>query len=411
VTERSGLSQFPGSSEQPCALRRSRATARAFRPAELKKRGSEESGVIIVLVAGMLVAILGMAALAIDIGSFYQAQRQAQSAADAGALAASQDLPASTTAAVTDGTSYARKNFQSATNISVIPNYNNNSQQVKVTVSASTPSFFGQLFGITHADVSASAVAGGNGSAAPAAIFGYDSTCAGAGVQINGNSANILGAVISNGNLTETASNGSISTATYGGPNAAPAGCTKFSNNSPNNKGITFGYGPTVNPQLQAFPTDYSQNLPACTTTSTIPLVWSSSGKKGDIVPGVYCAPEIDLTGNNISGGPTTDCPTCGVVFISPKFVVSGNNISLAAPNGGGSNLLFYDTGTTPFVVGSNSIIINGAIYAPQTTVEIDGNSAGTGFIEANDVILNGNSFSITGAGPVIGNNGALLLQ
>ena len=82
---------------------------------------------IVVLVAGMLVVILGMAALAIDVGSFYQAQRQAQSAADAAALAASQDLPTNTNAAANDGTTYGLKNFPTST-VVVTPNYNNNSQ-------------------------------------------------------------------------------------------------------------------------------------------------------------------------------------------------------------------------------------------------------------------------------------------
>jgi Flp pilus assembly protein TadG len=369
---------------------------------ELGTQASDQSGVIIVLVAGLLVVILGMAALAIDVGSFYQAQRQAQSAADAAALAASQDLPTSTSAAANDGTTYGLKNFPTAT-VNVTPDYNNNSSQVQVKVTAQTPTFFGQLFGMTHATVSATAVAGGNGSAAPAAIFAYDDSCSGTGVLINGNSPTIDGSVISNGNLTlSTNPNADLQTGTYGGP----LGC-KFTNSS--GKG-GFQYGPTVNAALQAFPTDYSQNLPACTTTSTTPLVWSASGNKGSIPAGVYCAPEIDITGNNIYGGPTTDCPTCGVVFIAQKFVVSGNNDEFHAP-GGNSNLLFYDTGTTPFEVSSNSIIIDGAIYAPSTTVQIDGNSAGTGFIEGNDVIINGNSFSITGAGPVMGGTGSSLIQ
>ncbi len=128
---------------------------------------------VLVIVAGMMVAVLGMAALAIDIGSFYKAQRQAQSAADAGALAASQDLPGSTSSATTDGNTYALKNYPGAT-ATVTPNYNNVPGEVQVSVTADTPSFFGRIFGITKATVSASAVAGGNGSDAPAAIFGYD---------------------------------------------------------------------------------------------------------------------------------------------------------------------------------------------------------------------------------------------
>ncbi|MEA2213916.1 MAG: putative Flp pilus-assembly TadE/G-like [Solirubrobacteraceae bacterium] len=380
-----------------------------YRARVRRGRSGEESGVVIVLVAGMLVVILGMAALAIDIGSFYQAQRQAQAAADAGALAASQDLPSSAVAAAADGTTYASRNFPAA-HVTVTPNYNNVSNQVKVTVSAQTPSFFGQLFGITHADVNASAVAGGNGSAAPAAIFGYDSSCLGAGVQLNGQSETIIGSVISNGNLEEnTNANSKISTATYGGPNAPPAGssCTSFTNNSPNGTGATFTYGPTVNPQLQAFPTDYSQNLPGpCIypTDGTNKFVWSHSGPNYNIPTGVYCADEIDITGNNITAN--------GAVFIASKFVITGNNDSFSAP-GGPSNLLFYDTSATPFVVGTqgNSITINGAIYAPLATVKVEGNTAGTSFIEGNDVIIEGNSFNVTGAGPVIGGPGNTLFQ
>jgi hypothetical protein len=37
--------------------------------------------------------------------------------------------------------------------------------------------------------------------------------------------------------------------------------------------------------------------------------------------------------------------------------------------------------------------------------------SAGTGFIEANNVVVNGNSFDITGTGPVLGGNGNSLVQ
>ena len=80
-----------------------------------RRRGADESGVVIVLVAVLMVVILGVAALAIDIGSIYKAQRQAQSAADTGALAASQDLPSSTVAATTDGGNYATTNYPGAT--------------------------------------------------------------------------------------------------------------------------------------------------------------------------------------------------------------------------------------------------------------------------------------------------------
>jgi Flp pilus assembly protein TadG len=360
----------------------------------LRRRSSEESGVVLVIVAGMMIAVLGMAALAIDIGSFYKAQRQAQTAADAGALAASQDLPLAKGSAAGDGTTYALKNYPGAA-ATVTTSYNGDSTQVRVSVTATTPSFFGRIFGITKANVSASAVAGGNGTASPAAIFGYDQTCSDPGVTINGNAQTINGSVISNGSLTiNNNPSSTFTTGSYGGPN----GC-KYTNAG---KG-SFTYGPFVNPNLSAFPQDFSTNPPACTFTPTPPattFVWSNNAT---IPAGVYCADEIDLTGNHLSNDPA------GVTFIANKFVISGNNPTFTAPASTG--LLFYDTGTSIFDVTSNSITYSGTIFAPNATVQIDGNAAGTNFIEAKNVIINGNGYDVTGAGPVMGGTGNALVQ
>jgi Flp pilus assembly protein TadG len=359
---------------------------------------ADEGGVIIVLVAGMLVLILGMAALAIDVGSFYQAQRQAQSAADAAALAASQDLPASMGAAANDGTTYGHKNFPTAT-VNVTTNYNNNSSQVQVKVTAQTPTFFGQLFGMTSATVSATAVAGGNGSAAPAAVFAYDDKCADPGIAFNKNNVSIVGAVISNGSLSDSTNpHSSIGTGTYGGPN----GC-QYSGSDP------YTSSPTVNPALQAFPDDFRTTTPTCSFTADS-FTWSSNNKT--IPSGVYCATgTITLSGNHLSGQ--------GVTFIADNFVITSQNMTLSAPTGSGG-LLFWETGTQTMDIEPNSLSLQnpdgtngggGTIFAPSATVQFDGNTTGTGFVEANDVIVNGNNFSVTGWGPVMGGNGNSLMQ
>lgn len=57
------------------------------RPGNHGKTGSSERGFTMALVAVSLVAIIGMAALSIDIGTLYQAKAEAQRAADAAALA------------------------------------------------------------------------------------------------------------------------------------------------------------------------------------------------------------------------------------------------------------------------------------------------------------------------------------
>src|SRR4051794_41828273 len=53
----------------------------------------DDNGQTIVFTTVALVAVLGITALVLDVGSWYRAQRAAQSAADAAALAGAQFLP------------------------------------------------------------------------------------------------------------------------------------------------------------------------------------------------------------------------------------------------------------------------------------------------------------------------------
>ena len=55
--------------------------------------------------------LVGMAALVVDGGSWYQADRQLQTAADAAALAGAQHLPTEQTEARTVALDYAQKNY------------------------------------------------------------------------------------------------------------------------------------------------------------------------------------------------------------------------------------------------------------------------------------------------------------
>jgi hypothetical protein len=70
-----------------------------------------ESGQAFVFVAFVLMALVGMAALVIDGGSWYRAQRHLQTAADAAALAGAQELPTNQTSATTVALDYARRNY------------------------------------------------------------------------------------------------------------------------------------------------------------------------------------------------------------------------------------------------------------------------------------------------------------
>lgn len=60
---------------------------------------TEEAGAVTVIVAMMLVVLLGMAALAIDVGALYLERRELQNGADAAALAIAQDCATDATSA------------------------------------------------------------------------------------------------------------------------------------------------------------------------------------------------------------------------------------------------------------------------------------------------------------------------
>ena len=56
----------------------------------MKAKRSKQSGQALVLTVVMLVSLLGMAALVLDVGSWYRAKRNLQATADAAALAGAQ---------------------------------------------------------------------------------------------------------------------------------------------------------------------------------------------------------------------------------------------------------------------------------------------------------------------------------
>jgi hypothetical protein len=343
--------------------------------ARLTRRIKNQSGAILVLTGTMMVAFIGLAALAIDVGSFYQAQRQAQGAADAAALAGVNFLPTSQSLATTAAANYVAQNYPGATATETYPS----STQIKVVVSASTPSFFGRVFGITSANVGASAIAGQPVGTTPAALFAMDSSCGGDGVSIDGNGESIPGGITSNGSFTQKGQ-GSFGGTTYGGPN----GCSSSKDQG------TFASGPTPLASLSPWPFDYSLPAlkPACTQSA--PTFTFSSSNNTDAV---YCA-----TGKiSISDGVSLPNAT----LIGGSFSINGNNISVGSASTG-NGLSIYQTGTSTLEITGNNVNAN-TIFAPQAEVLIDGNSSNNtmnSFVEAFDVSIKGNNHTINGTGP-----------
>ena len=156
-----------------------------------------EAGMTLILVAGAMVVLLGISALAIDLVALYVARNEAQRAADAAALAGatiflSQGCTTGVGGCVPNGPQEALATTQainvaaqnlvfgqapSSSTVTTSFSYPNSEEpQITVTVyrdsahSNAMPTFFAKIFGIKTADVSASATAeaynpsGGNAS-------------------------------------------------------------------------------------------------------------------------------------------------------------------------------------------------------------------------------------------------------
>jgi Flp pilus assembly protein TadG len=109
-----------------------------------------ESGQAMVFVAIGLTALVAMAALVIDAGSWYHANRQLQTAADAGALAGAQHLPTDQGTATTVAQDYAQRNYAGIPTPDVtFPS----AGEIDVSATASTPGFFAPLISSVFSSV------------------------------------------------------------------------------------------------------------------------------------------------------------------------------------------------------------------------------------------------------------------
>jgi hypothetical protein len=114
-----------------------------------------QRGQVLVLTVVFMTGMLGMAALVIDVGSWFRAQRDTQRVADAAALAGAQALPESAGQARALAVEYTDKNNINGTPAITFPSSNT----IKVHVSKPVDGFFAKLFGIDSFNVGADASA------------------------------------------------------------------------------------------------------------------------------------------------------------------------------------------------------------------------------------------------------------
>lgn len=121
----------------------------------------DQSGQTLVLSVLFLTVLLGMAALVIDVGSWYRADRAAQTTADAAALAAAQALPGDRGYAIDLAVEYGDKNDKDVVEAEDVTFSTKwvADDTVHVKAERPTPGFFAKLFGVDSVQVAAKAAA------------------------------------------------------------------------------------------------------------------------------------------------------------------------------------------------------------------------------------------------------------
>jgi hypothetical protein len=121
----------------------------------LLTRMRNDSGQAFVFVAVTLTVLVGMAVLVIDGGSWYQAQRKLQTAADAAVLAGAQHLPTEQSEAQTAALDYAQKNYAGSAPAVSFPDV----ATIDVSATAEAPGIFARILDIDEVTVRAHAQA------------------------------------------------------------------------------------------------------------------------------------------------------------------------------------------------------------------------------------------------------------
>jgi Flp pilus assembly protein TadG len=292
------------------------------------------SGQVFLLVSIALVVLLGMAALAVDIGNLWTTRRLMQSAADAGAVAGADEKAiggssSAITAAAKDASSHngfvdggTRPGASSTITVAVhnpptSGAFAANSNAVQVDVSQTQPTYFMKVLGWSAVPVSTTAVAVTLGSGS--CVYALDPTQPGAltvggtatvssscGLYVDSNSSSAL--TVSGGGAITSSLVGVV-----GGTNINGGGST------PPSTGIApFG--------------DPLAYIPAPSFDPSSCSSFHNTTLNGSINPGTFCG------GISVSNGNT-------VTFNPGLYIIDGGGIKITGGTVSGSGVTFYLTG------------------------------------------------------------------
>jgi hypothetical protein len=391
----------------------------------LRRRSADgERGSVLVAVAVLMPLLLGILVLVVDFGHAFMVQRHLQSAADAAALAAAQELPdmANAEAVANDysassGGRNERSNVPGVTTTVSFPDPAGD--RVRVRESAKAGVVFAGIFGFDGFDVSAVAVASAieEPSEGNYLIYSHSPECGGDGLQLNGNGITALGAVRSNGRLGINGEDIQLDQVSGYGPNDCEPVVGTSGDSDPASVDDVIEDNSLVDwPIYFSYPSDFPPGY--------CPEVKQKYDLNNSTIQNnrVYCAREEF----KFSGDPNPGV-TYRITVLAPKIIISGNGNSFKYYDED-RELLFFATGTDPststdtppcpsgtheVTVNAGSTAIEGYLFNPCGLLRMNGDAGSSykGFLVANTVIVNGNDFTMDGTGPAPSGGGKRIVS
>lgn len=406
---------------------------------------SRPRGQTLVLASVALVALFGMAALAVDVGNLWTTRRKMQSAADAAAMAGVDAITVGQSgSAVVAAAQYgAQQNgFQdgststtSSSTVSVAVHnpptsgmYQGLSTAVQVVVAQTQPTYFMRVLGLYQIPIAATATALAVGSGS--CVFSLDPSASGA-VTVNGSTTLSSSCGIydnSNNSSAMTVGGGGVVNSTFvgvvGGTNVNGGGTMPVAQGIPA-FGDPLAWVPQPSFDSTQCPTGsfHTTNLSGSVSAPQIYCggIHVAGGSTVNFSPGLYI---IDGGGIQIDGGATVT--GSGVTFFltgqntsngSPNAyggvnIASNATVNLSAPctSSGGSleGMLFFqdrsiNNGVGSTINGGSSSTFSGALYFPTTSLNYSGSTGANMF-----TLLVSDTLTVSGAAN-IGNNESCL--
>jgi len=327
----------------------------------------KESGQAVVIVAFLMVALFGFAALSIDIGSLVARRESLQKAADAAALYGATVAPGDnwdqgTVTGQVDGFLQSEYGIP-ASETTVALNQGN--QTVSVSVTGTYPLHLATVIGISSAVITRSATA----KMELPEVFDY-ALFSNEDLNISNNQVYVNGNAHSNSNVNISTNNGYINyvTEAHGVINLS---YLHFQTNTLEN--APYINMPDFSTQMlqqaeqlgQVYYTDYNINSNNCTINGTI-----------------YVYGNVNISTNNIKGN--------GSIFATGDINIDTNNASF-----GSGYIAYYSE--HQINVSTNNLTGNGVLYAPNGVINISANniSISDGAIVGQGINLSANTLEI----------------